>query len=231
MSGKMSGGGDSERTFTIVSAQLTPENAFVFRVTHRRNAEWILDNGLHCANSGVIDPKFITIGNTDLIAKRATREIDAGPGGTISDYVSFYFTPYSPMMYNIRTGYNGITQRPNSDIVILVSSLPKFEECEVKYVFSDRHAKLEAASFYTDQDDLDKIDWPILQARDFRRDNDDLEKIERYQAEALAYTHVPVKALLGMVCYDQTVKKELTTAIETRELSLKLHVKPGWYFQ
>lgn len=134
------------------------------------------------------------------------------------------------MMYNIRTGYNGITQRQNSNIVILVSSLPKFEECGVNYVFSDRHAKLETAYFYTDQDDLDKIDWPILQARDFRRDNDDLEKIERYQAEALAYTHVPVEALLGIVCYNQTVKKELTTAIENRELSLKLHVKPGWYF-
>lgn len=97
-------------------------------------------------------------------------------------------------------------------------------------MFSDRHAKLETAYFYTDQDDLDKIDWPILQARDFRRDNDDLEKIERYQAEALAYTHVPVEALLSMVCYNQAVKKELTTAIETRELSLKLHVKPSWYF-
>ena len=189
-----------------------------------------MDNGLHCVNSRVVDPKFITIGNTDLIAKRATREIDAGPGGTISDYVSFYFTPYSPMMYNIRTGYNGITQHPNSDIIILVSSLPKFEECAVQYVFSDRHAKLEAASFYTDQGDLDKIDWPILQARDFCRDNNDLEKIERYQAEALAYTHVPVKALLGMVCYNQTVKKELTAAIKTRALSLNLHVKPGWYF-
>lgn len=214
-----------------MSDQLTPENAYIFRITHRKNMEWILDNGLHCANSGVLDPNFITIGNTDLIAKRATREIDVGPGGTISDYVSFYFTPFSPMMYNIRTGYNGIKHHPNSDIVILASSLPKLEENGIDYVFSDRHAKLEAASFYTDRNALTVVDWTILQARDFRRDSNDLEKIERYQAETLAHNHVPVQALLGIVCYNPKVEAEISPLIESRELALALHVKPGWYFQ
>lgn len=160
-----------------MSTQLTPEKALIFRITHRRNLASILDNGLHCANSNILDRNFVTIGNTDLIEKRSEREIDAGPGGTISDYVSFYFTPFSPMMLNIKTGYNGITQHPNSDIVILVSSLPTLETNGIPYVFSDRHAKLEAAIFYSDRRHLNAVDWAILKARDFRRDNNDLEKM------------------------------------------------------
>ena len=213
-----------------MSVKLTPEKALIFRITHRRNVEWILGNGLHSANSGVLDPNFVRIGNADLIAKRADRAIDVGPGGTISDYVSFYFTPFSPMLYNINTGYKGITLHPNSDIVIIVSSLPILEENGIRYVFSDRHAKLGTATFYTDQCDLDVIDWQILQARDFRRDYDDLEKIERYQAEALVFQHVPIQALQDIVCYNQTVGEQLAKAIEARNTPLALHVKPGWYF-
>ena len=50
------------------------------------------------------------------------------PGGTLSDYVPFYFTPFSIMMFNIKTGYGGITKRDNKDIIIFVSSIHKLRE-------------------------------------------------------------------------------------------------------
>ena len=37
----------------------------IFRVTHIDNVLWVLDNGLHCKESGVQDPNFVGIGNTD----------------------------------------------------------------------------------------------------------------------------------------------------------------------
>lgn len=76
-------------------ATLTPESAHIFRITHRDNIPWILDHGLHCANSDVRDPNFVPIGNEEVIARRAPRLIQISPGGTISDYVAFYFTPCS----------------------------------------------------------------------------------------------------------------------------------------
>ncbi len=65
------------------------------------------------------------------------------------------------MMYNISTGWGGITRRSNDEIVILVSSIWKLEEEGVRYVFSDRHAYLAAARFYDDSADLNQIDWAI----------------------------------------------------------------------
>ncbi len=64
------------------------------------------------------------------------------PGGTLSDYIPFYFTPFSMMMYNIKTGYGSVRQFPNSEIVIMVSSLRGLAEGGVSAVFSDRHAYL-----------------------------------------------------------------------------------------
>jgi hypothetical protein len=164
---------------------LNPEKARIFRITHRSNVRWILENGLHCANAGRTDPNFVTIGNPELIAKRKQRVLPAPFGGRLSDYVPFYFTPSSPMMYNIKTGWGGITQRPNEDIVILVSSLWNLLKDDVTFVFSDRHAYLAAAQFYDDPARSDQIDWDILQRRDFRRDPNDPGKVERYEAELL----------------------------------------------
>jgi len=210
-------------------SQLTPEKALIFRITHIENAAWLLTNGLHCRASDILDPNYVEIGNPDLIAKRADRSIPIAPGGTLSDYIPFYFTPYTPMMLNIKTGYNGMKQTPMEDIVILVSSLHKLSEMGIRFVFSDRHAYLRAAEFSSDLNDLARIDWEILQARDFKRDPNDFGKVERYQAEALIHQHMPITALLGIVCYGDPQRIRLTALAQAGGLNVEVKAMPGWY--
>ena len=209
---------------------LTPEKARIFRITHRDNVSWILGHGLHCKNSNATDPRYVAIGNAELIDRRARRAVDREPGGTLSDYVPFYFTPYSPMLYNIKTGHGGIRQRDNEEIVILVSSLRKLSAMAVPFLFTDRHAYLAAAQFYSDLERLDQVDWRILQTRDFSRDPDDLGKFERYQAEALVYRHMPIDALAGMVCYNHSTASELKELVAKQRLEIPVIVRPGLYF-
>lgn len=210
--------------------KLNAEKALIFRITHIANVPWILRNGLHCKNSGVQDPNFVRIGNPELIQRRTTKNIPIAPGGTLSDYVPFYFTPFSMMMYNIKTGYGGIRQFPNSEIVIMASSLRGHAERNVTTVFSDRHAYLQTALFFTSLDDLDKIDWGILQRRDFKRDLDDPEKTDRYQAEALVHWHLPVEHLAGIVCLSENERGTLNEQREEVGLELKIVARPIWYF-
>ncbi len=148
----------------------------------------------------------------------------------MSDYVPFYFTPYSPMLYNIKTGRVGVTQRPMSEIAILVSSLPEMQKQAIPFVFTDRHAVLETAEFFNHLDRLDHIDWPRLQARDFKRDPDDPGKFERYQAEALIVGHVPITAILGIICYRNEEQTKIETICGTLNLAAKVLCKPDWYF-
>ena len=209
---------------------LNPEKALIWRIVHRDNVPWILDNGVHCRNSTVRDPGYIDIGNAELIDKRAHRSVPIGPGGTLSDYIPFYFTPFSPMMYNIKTGYAGIRKRENEEIVILVSSLRNVHALGLPVIFTDRHAYPQLARYFDDLDHLREIDWPLLQHRDFKRDADDPEKVERYQAEALVHRHLPVEALHGVVCYNAAIRSKIEADVAARGLKVDVRALPHWYF-
>ena len=52
-----------------MAMNLSPERARIFRITHIANVPWVLDHGLGCASSDVLDPDFRPIGDPDLIAK------------------------------------------------------------------------------------------------------------------------------------------------------------------
>ena len=177
-------------------SNLNPEKALIFRITHVDCVPWILRHGLHCRTSPKQDPHYINIGSQELIDKRARKIVPIPPGGSLSDYVPFYFTPFSIMMYNIHTGYSGITRRTNDDIVIFVSSLHRVKELGLPFVFTDQHAYAAGTEYFSDLADLAKIDWKLLQSRNFKTDDADPGKQLRYQAEALIHHQVPLDALI-----------------------------------
>ena len=176
----------------VLSDKLNKEKALIFRITHVRNVDWILENGLPASSSAHKDPNFVSIGNEEIIRRRKRRSVPIGPGGTLDDYVPFYFTPFSIMMFNIHTGHGNIVRRSNDELVMLVSSLYQLQDLGVRFVFTDRHAYLQTAEFYEDVGSIGEIDWDLLRRRDFANDPADPGKKERYQAEALVYRHVPV---------------------------------------
>ena len=210
---------------------LNPEKALIWRIVHRDNLPWILDNGLYCGNGGNRSSTWVSIGNDELIVKRASHPVPVGPGGVLNDYVPFYFTPFSVMMKNIHSGRGGVQQRANEEIVILVSSLHYIQEQDLPFAFTDSHAYYQWANFYTDLANLEEIDWQILQQRDFKRDPDDPAKFERYQAEALIHQHCPITGLRGIVCYTEPMKADIEQLLAERGLSLDVYARTRWYFR
>ncbi|MBV4456438.1 DUF4433 domain-containing protein [Pseudomonas sp. COR58] len=209
---------------------LNPEKALIWRIVHRDNLPWILENGLHCSNSQTQAPQYVNIDNVDLIDKRRTRQVPIAPGGVLADYVPFYFTPFSVMMQNIHSGWS-VQQRHNDEIVILVSSLYRIAELGLPFVFTNAHAYPGWTDYYSDLANLGQIDWSILQRRDFKRDPDDPRKMERYQAEALIHHHLPITGLLGIMCYSDAMKVRIEQDVAARSLTLPVHARPTWYFQ
>ena len=209
--------------------KLNAANAYIWRIVHRNNLPWILENGLHCRNSPTLSPDYVNIGNEELIDKRSRRVVDLPPGGTLSDYVSFYFTPFSPMMYNIHTG-RSVPKRRNEEIIILVSTLHKVKESGRPYLFTDRHAYPPYAIYYNDIEHLTEVDWPLLQARRFKRNPDDPLQFDRYQAEALVYQYLPLGALLGIACFTDEIKLSIEDELKARGATLNVKTCQGWYF-
>jgi hypothetical protein len=206
---------------------INAESALIYRITHRDNIPWILDNGLHCKSPQTVDPGYVDIGHPELIEKRNQHVVTGVPGGTLADYVPFYFTPFSPMAYNIKTGRNGICKRGNAELVIIFSSLHNLQEKNIPFLFTDRHA-ISAINHHTDLAKLDQIDWVSLQQRNFRKD--DPERFKRYQAETLVHKHLPIDAALGLVCYNDYATAILKGNVEARGLTIPVAKRPKWYF-
>ena len=209
---------------------LGPESAYIFRITHVDNVAWMLRHGAHCRSSPTRDPNFVRIGNPELIEKRTSHPVTIPPGGTLADYVPFYFTPWSIMLLNIKTGYKGVPQLPNRDVAIFVSSLHKLSKLGRRFVFTNSHAYGAESDFLSDLSDLDQIDWPLLRSRNFANDPEDPGKKGRYQAEALVHRRVPVEAFLGIACYDADVQSRLTGVAEVAGADVSIQALPNWYF-
>lgn len=209
---------------------LTPEKALIFRITHIDNVPWILRHGLHCRSSNVLDPSFREIGNAEVIQKRGTRMVTCGPRGVLSDYIPFYFTPRTPMLYNIRTGWQGMTKTPMPEIVMFAARLRALAERGIGYVFTDSHALVVTRRFFDDLVRLDQIDWPLIQSGNFQRDPDDPGKLERYQAEALIHRYLPIEALAGIICHGPAQEAQLKQRVRAAGLSTPVIVRPAYYF-
>lgn len=212
-------------------AGLNANDARIFRITHIDNVPWLLKHGLHCKNSKKKDPGFVPIGSAELIQKRVHRAVECGPGGTLADYVPFYFTPYSIMMYNIKTGWGGAIQRKNTEIVVLASSVHQLVKLEIPFVFFDGHAYMEESTAYDSVDDLDQIDWQLLRSRNFTNDPEDPGKKGRYQAETLVYRYLPASALQGIACYNSPAAQHVAELVSAQGLSVPVKALPGWYFE
>jgi hypothetical protein len=108
-----------------------------------------------------------------------------------------------------------------NEIVIMVSALPALAAQNIPFVFTDRHAYLQTASFFCDLARLDRIPWSLLQTRDFKKDAYDPGKFERYQAEALVHRHLPVTGLSGIVCHGEGQQTMLRCEVEKRRQDLQ----------
>lgn len=175
------------------------------------------------------DPNYVNIGSVELISKRATHTVPIAPGGFLNDYVPFYFTPFSVMMRNILSG-RGVQQRRNDEIIILVSTLHAIHKQGLPFVFTDGHAYSQTSYYYSNLADLNRINWGVLQRRDFKRDPEDPLKFEQYQAEALIHRHVPLTALMGIICYTAEQQTYLQQQVQAFNPQLQVHAMPGWYF-
>jgi len=113
--------------------------------------------------------------------------------------------------------------------VIFVCSLHTLREKGVPFLFTDSHASLETTQFSSDLAMLNRIDWSLLQRRDFRHDPEDPGKKERYQAEALVYRHLPINAVLGVLCHNDQVATEVQEEASACGHSLQVVAKPRWY--
>lgn len=164
-----------------------PGNIWLYRITHIANLEHDLLHGLHIAKSSKSNPNYHQIGDSSLITYRKEIQAPIPPGGTLSDYIPFYFGPRSPMLYQIVSGWEDIRKYPQEDIIYYISSLDQIKSSSLEYFFTDGHARSRTSTAYTNESDLSKLDWDVIYSASWKSDESDLRRKDK--------KHVPISCI------------------------------------
>jgi hypothetical protein len=85
-------------------AMINGNKKYCYRIAHIENLDYILDRGFVTKHHAQASSQYIHIGNREIIDVRSDMPVRMANYGDIGDYVPFYFTPRSIMLYNIITG-------------------------------------------------------------------------------------------------------------------------------
>lgn len=143
----------------------------------------------------------------------------------------FYFAPRSPMLYAIYRGAVEGYTGGQSEVVHLISSAEAVRDAGLAWVFTDGHAEMAPLTeFYDDLRDLDKIDWPLMNARYWHDTDDDPDRKRRRQAEFLVHNFFPWELVSGIGVCDHSAELTVRKAVGNAAHEPELRVAREWYY-
>lgn len=206
----------------------------VFHMTRIERLPSVIEHGLLPDN--VCRQRQITgveIGYDHIKRRRALRVVPCGVGGTLADYVPFYFAPRSPMLYAITRGLVSAEAAYTEQIVYLVSSTQTLRKVGLTVIASNRHAELDYADMTEHDrrlDDDNFIDWPLMTARYWNNTPDDPARKERRQAECLVHPRVPWQVIEGVAAKTERARAQVEFLLGTAGQRTHVIVSAEWYF-
>src|SRR6266576_1681176 len=115
-------------------------------------------------------------------------------------------------------------------IVHLVSSVETVQAAHppVRWLFTDGHADMEYSDFFSSLDDLDKVDWPLMNARFWYDTSADGDRKRRRQVEFLVHQFFPWTLVEAVGVIDQSVADEAEQALQTAAHSPEVCIERAW---
>lgn len=200
---------------------------YLFRMTHIENIPHVLQCGITHATSVHSNSFFVPIGDGSLISTRNKYILDNGK--PLGDYIPFYFSSRTPMLYVIQHGFNMVPPISPAQIVYCVSSIQRMIDLNLDFVFTDGHAVDSFSTLYSAEDigEIDTIlDWKAIKEK-YWKDENDLDRKRRKEAEFLVSNDIDTSGILGYIVYDESAQKELVALGISEE---KIQIKPNYYF-
>jgi hypothetical protein len=186
--------------------------------------ENILSDGLYCKNAGKNTENYMNLGSQDVINRRDTVVVKCFRDTVVNDYIPFYFSIRTPMLYNIITGH-GVPAFPQEDIVYLCFRLVDLATNDFKWCYTNGNAAGAITRFYSSLDNIDvNLDWHSIRTTDFRDDNSDgdEDRIRKKHAEFLVKDYVPVKYINKIVAFNKAGEEKGSEVI--KKVGLKIEI-------
>ena len=210
---------------------INADRKYCYRICNIRNLTHILEAGLCTKNHPSASSHYYPIGNPDIIGTRDKTPVRIKDYGTIGDYVPFYFTPRSIMLFNIITGYYAplVPQLSREQIIVIRSEIAALSQSKC-FFFTDGQANSVYSKHYADLKDLDKIDWESIQQSNFQKSDLDTDRPRRYQAEFLVHSHVPLELIECILVYNEKTQLVVNKELQAAGFNIPVKVAPICFF-
>jgi hypothetical protein len=203
-----------------------PKNPAIFHITALANLASIVEHGCLWSDAQRIARGLVStsIGHQHIKQRRLKRQVLTAFGGNLGDYVPFNFCSRSVMLYVVGKGHQDYSGG-EEEILHLVSSVNRAIGLGRPWAFTNQHADLAYASFYSSRDDLREVDWDVMPRTYWSAD----DVKARRQAEFLVHDHFSWSGV------EQIGVKTSAVAARVRALLTGGHaprivVQPSWYY-
>jgi len=211
---------------------VTTAVTLVYHITHINNLEAIIDEGGLRCDRAVADRQLAerSLAHTHIKERRAKKPVPVCAGGTLADYVPFYFGPRSPMLFVIsRGGVEGHAEG-QGPVLHLEASAERIADAGLSYAFTDGHAVMAYSDFYDDLSDLSCVDLDLMKERYWQDTNDDNDRKRRRQAEFLVHDFLPWDLVERIGVLNATYCGRVEELVAGCPHTPEVTVARGWYY-
>jgi hypothetical protein len=215
----------------------------IFHITAIDNLRSIATTGALLAKRLVVEQQIdaADIAYEGVQGRRAVKVVPVAPGGTLHEYVPFYFAPRSPMLFTINNGNVEGCDYRQDDIVHLASHAQTIRDGGHTFAFSNLHAVKGFAEFFNDLSRLDQIDWsvffeaPLIEGfcQYWHSRPDPARHALRQEsrmAEFLVHQQVPIAAIWEIGVRTNQGETRVRAVLEGTGWQPNVRVVSGWYF-
>jgi hypothetical protein len=189
------------------------------------NIPSILGHGQLWSDSQRLKRNLVTtnIGYSHIKQRRLSRPVTTTVGSNLGDYVPFNFCPRSVMLYTVSRGHEDYGGGQD-EIVHLVSSVNTAIALGKPWAFTDIHADLRYATYFSSLGKLSEVDWGVMPLI-YWADDDTRQK---RQAEFLVYESFPWSAVEAIGVKNTSVCAKLRALLPSG--TPPVAIEPSWYY-
>ncbi len=204
----------------------------IYHITHIKNLPSILLAGGIIAKSKQEQKEinYIDIAHKNIQDRRAGIRVSCSAGGTLHDYVPFYFAPRSPMLYSISTGnVEGYQEGQNPVIYLVVEA--ESVALKIFFLFTNGHAIMTYSDFFDDLDRLyEVIDWELMESKYWFDTEDYPNRKCRRQVEFLVYECCPWRLIREIGVINGRYQEQVIQILGNVDHQPPVKVYSNWYY-
>lgn len=170
------------------------------------------------------------IAYSELKLRRMRTRVEVAPGGTLGDYVPFYFAPCSPMLLAYIDGRVTGELEYQDEIIYLASNAEYAGEQGLQFAFSDGHPVTEPKAFFNNLADINEIDFSVMKGRYWFNTDDDPDRKRRRQAEFLVRGKFPWECIRGIGVQTEEARQWVEGTMSKAPHNPPCVIREGWYY-